>query len=194
MEKMKISLSSITENGIEIDTSISGADLCPEGDNKLPLGDVAVCGHLFRVDDEYLFKGHIAGDYIHACDRCLEETQQSFRQEIFWSFEQGILKNPLEELADEDNESEDSVELDQARIFEGDEIDLAPHVWEEIVLSAPGKFLCRDDCAGLCAICGVNLNIKTCTCSDISEDIEEIRGLAALGDMFPDLKTDNSED
>lgn len=40
----------------------------------------------------------------------------------------------------------------------------------------PMKFLCREDCKGLCAICGTNLNEKLCNCKN---DIIDER-LAAL--------------
>ena len=79
-------------------------------------------------------------------------------------------------------------------LVEGDEIDMTPHIWEEIFISAPSKFLCKDDCAGLCTTCGINLNNETCACSDKSKDIAENSGFEALGDMFPDLKPDKSED
>jgi uncharacterized protein len=40
-----------------------------------------------------------------------------------------------------------------------DELDL--HAWarDAFALAMPAKLLCRADCAGLCAVCGVNLNI-----------------------------------
>ncbi|MCH8286509.1 DUF177 domain-containing protein [candidate division KSB1 bacterium] len=32
------------------------------------------------------------------------------------------------------------------------------------------KKVCRDTCAGLCAICGVNLNIEQCSCKETNID------------------------
>jgi uncharacterized protein len=42
---------------------------------------------------------------------------------------------------------------------EGDELDL--HAWarDALALALPTSVLCRADCAGLCAICGENLNL-----------------------------------
>lgn len=43
---------------------------------------------------------------------------------------------------------------------ERDELDL--HAWarDALALALPTKLLCRADCAGLCAVCGENLNVS----------------------------------
>ncbi len=41
-------------------------------------------------------------------------------------------------------------------------IDLNPLYWEYLILALPIKRLCREDCKGLCVVCGVNLNETTC--------------------------------
>ncbi len=45
-----------------------------------------------------------------------------------------------------------------------DELDLGPMVREELVLAAPPYLLCREECRGLCAQCGVDLNDGPCGC------------------------------
>ncbi|MCX5757894.1 MAG: DUF177 domain-containing protein [Candidatus Hydrogenedentes bacterium] len=80
---------------------------------------------------------------------------------------------------------------DVIRAFTGDEIDLAPAVWEEVVLAAPTKFLCRPDCAGLCPHCGANWNRGTCNCHE-TEELDR-KGLAGLADLLPKLKPDRLE-
>jgi len=47
---------------------------------------------------------------------------------------------------------------------DGDLIDLAPLVHDAVFLDLPIAPLCRDDCRGLCAECGTDLNEATCTC------------------------------
>ena len=42
-------------------------------------------------------------------------------------------------------------------------------VREQVLLSLPGRTLCREDCKGLCAHCGQNLNVATCNCSKAAE-------------------------
>ena len=37
-------------------------------------------------------------------------------------------------------------------------LDVAAWARDALALSLPEKLLCRDDCAGLCAVCGADLN------------------------------------
>lgn len=48
--------------------------------------------------------------------------------------------------------------------FHGPFIDLSTGIREAIILSQPINYLCKDDCLGLCPVCGINLNVKTCNC------------------------------
>jgi uncharacterized protein len=41
------------------------------------------------------------------------------------------------------------------------------------------KPLCREDCKGLCAQCGTNLNLGSCDCAPVWED-PRLAGLKAL--------------
>ena len=48
--------------------------------------------------------------------------------------------------------------------YEGHEIDLTDAVRACVLLEVPAKVLCREDCRGLCPICGADLNVSPCTC------------------------------
>lgn len=48
------------------------------------------------------------------------------------------------------------------------EIDISDNLREEIVLGYPLTPLCKDDCLGLCAGCGKNLNKEKCSCKSSS--------------------------
>jgi len=43
-------------------------------------------------------------------------------------------------------------------------IDVREAVRETLALLMPMKILCSDACKGLCQVCGVNRNVKTCSC------------------------------
>ena len=57
-----------------------------------------------------------------------------------------------------------SFELDgiDAEPFDGKTIDLDPIIREQLLLALPVTVLCRDDCRGLCAQCGQDLNERDC--------------------------------
>ena len=48
--------------------------------------------------------------------------------------------------------------------YRDDKIDLNEVVREQLYLALPMKPLCREDCKGLCPVCGVNRNRETCAC------------------------------
>ena len=83
-----------------------------------------------------------------ACDRCGKE----------FSREKVVELNSLvaQELEDEEN--------DEILLLEGTELDLDQVVREAFVLAMDTKNLCSDDCKGLCAKCGANLNDGPCGC------------------------------
>jgi uncharacterized protein len=48
-------------------------------------------------------------------------------------------------------------ELDSPYL-EGDDLDLRSWARDSVALELPTQIVCRDDCKGICAICGENLN------------------------------------
>lgn len=44
-------------------------------------------------------------------------------------------------------------------------LDLLPTMQQYAALGIPMSPLCRDECAGMCDSCGLNLNVSTCSCS-----------------------------
>jgi uncharacterized protein len=48
--------------------------------------------------------------------------------------------------------------------YKDDTIDLGEVMRDEFYLALPMKPLCKDDCKGLCPVCGANWNRETCGC------------------------------
>ena len=88
-------------------------------------------------------------DYSRCCDRCGEPFCRREQK----SFEHGL----AQELADEGND--DYIETPDFTV-ELDDI-----VISDILLDLPQKNLCKEDCKGLCPVCGQNLNSGSCNCS-----------------------------
>ncbi len=107
-------------------------------------GEVKVSGILKYIGEGYLAKGDIEVNKKFTCDRCLKETE---------SFE----KIPFEEKFT-------SYETDDSTLFTGDEIDLGEAVRDNILANEPIQKLCKEDCKGLCLICGHDLNEGDCGC------------------------------
>jgi uncharacterized protein len=59
---------------------------------------------------------------------------------------------------------------DDAYRVTGTEIDLEPMLRDSVTLALPLHPLCREDCAGLCARCGKDLNEGACECVEDTTD------------------------
>ena len=59
-------------------------------------------------------------------------------------------------------------------------LDVDKLISDEIVVALPTKVLCREDCRGLCSVCGQNLNHGTCDCDRHTGDPR----MAAIQDIF----------
>jgi uncharacterized protein len=77
-------------------------------------------------------------------------------------------KLTADEEADEmsEGDSDDAEEVVGIAEYRDDKIDLTEVVREQLYLALPMKPLCREDCKGLCPVCGVNRNRETCTCQE----------------------------
>ena len=66
-------------------------------------------------------------------------------------------------LADHLDNEVDEESLDII-LLEGNELDLDDALTTAFILDMDSKVLCQEDCKGICAGCGVNLNYGTCKC------------------------------
>lgn len=57
-----------------------------------------------------------------------------------------------------------SFNISRAYLLEDKVIDVGDELRQVVVLNLPAKPLCKETCAGLCPVCGKNLNISQCTC------------------------------
>ena len=129
--------------------------------------------HVFPADNGWLVRGTLQGRIIVPCSRCAEDAVVP----IDAHFEN------FEAISDQDENAFPPVdnETDACVVWEGNVpmLDLAAVCWEEFVLALPVTPLCREDCKGLCATCGANLNEESCTCKNEVDDprMAKLRGL-----------------
>jgi uncharacterized protein len=67
----------------------------------------------------------------------------------------------------------------------GEVLETEPILLEQLQLNIPMKPLCRPDCAGLCPVCGADLNLGACACPERAGD-PRLAALAALRDRMND--------
>lgn len=57
-----------------------------------------------------------------------------------------------------------------AIIFDGDEADIDSELQQSVFMALPIRSVCRDDCQGLCPLCGQDKNIRSCDCQEDKMD------------------------
>lgn len=93
-----------------------------------------------------------------ACGRCVEP----FRLPVDVAFD--LDYRPRTENTGEGERELEEDDLNTA-YYDGDVIDLRQLMTEQFHLALPMKPLCRENCLGLCARCGANLNAEICSCA-----------------------------
>ena len=91
----------------------------------------------------------IACTQLFTCDRCLKELVREFSYD-----EEHLVVRALE---NEDME-------DRYIVARGESIDIAEIAVTDLLLRLPSKTLCREDCKGLCPVCGCDRNVTDCGC------------------------------
>lgn len=108
----------------------------------------------------------MSAEYRAQCARCLKEVSGIFNH----SLEKTVApKNLLGDI--------DEYRLDDYAIIENGFLDMDKHLLEELEVEFPIRFLCSDDCRGLCSRCGKNLNEGECDCTagEIDPRLEPLR-------------------
>lgn len=114
---------------------------------------------IIQVDIE----GEITGGIEIDCTRCLLPVKQ--RLEI--RFKVGYLS--VENYTKEAEAHINTEDLEIA-IYEDEQINLEELVREQIILSLPTQFFCKEGCKGLCQKCGANKNLQDCNCQEKEVD------------------------
>jgi uncharacterized protein len=71
---------------------------------------------------------------------------------------------PVTAQADKSGETELLARDLDFSFYQNERIELDELVLEQLELSLPIRILCQEDCKGLCAQCGTNLNVESCDC------------------------------
>ena len=124
-----------------------------------------------RENKRLLIQGDVDLRVSIPCSRCLEEVPT----DIHFSIDKDI---KLEDSVVHDEDVEDNDYLI------GFNLDIDRLIYGEILVNWPMKVLCRDDCKGICKVCGMNLNKGECNCQRTELDPR----MAAIQDVFNKFK------
>ena len=151
---MKVDLSSVIK--------VTGAEVKINGD--VGFADAEFLGEIYRFDEPLKVTGRIynngqsltleadvKGRMRTECSRCLDELETDIEFEVY---------ELLSQRDETDTESEDII------LFDGCDIELDDIIADHFLMNISGRYLCSDDCKGLCPVCGQNLNKGKCDCDN----------------------------
>lgn len=114
-------------------------------------------------------------EFALECSRCVERCGFG----VVASRQIEYLQNPTPEALE--------AELDGWFVtqFDGETVELDEDVRQMLILAMPMKFVCSEDCRGLCLRCGKNLNTGACSCPPSSGGTAVDNPFrSALNDLF----------
>ena len=145
--------------------------------------------------------GSIEGHVRVACGRCVGPADVEFAERLQVTFlpKHEMERNVAAAEADKADKAEkadkkkkdagagapdddEGVQLEEEDLdlypYVGEAIDLEPLVREQVIRAVPYAPLCKEDCKGLCAQCGADLNQGPCRCEKpIDPRFEALKGL-----------------
>ena len=124
-----------------------------------------------RENKRLIIRGDVDLDASIPCSRCLEEVPTN----IHFSIDKE-LKIENGAIVDE--------EVEETDYLIGLNLDIDRLIYGEILVNWPMKVLCREDCKGICKVCGADLNEGECDCDRTELDPR----MSVIRDIFNNFK------
>ena len=133
---MKVRLSDVTEKGLTLSEKLDPAGMKLNTPELTFTTPPVVTAAFQKERDALMVQVEAMGNVELTCGRCLELCRQPYDERFHLGYE---VKDQL---------------------F----VDVTDDIRQEILLSYPVLFICKEECLGLCPGCGKNLNEGPCNC------------------------------
>jgi uncharacterized protein len=142
------------------------------GQEVVQQGGLKATGHAELIEEDHGGKnrvkdirvvGGFEGKVELRCARCLEPVPTRVKEDF------DLLYRPLRSGKQGEEISINEAET-EIGFYQGNGLELADVIKEQVLLSLPVKPLCKEDCSGLCPQCGQNLNQGSCDCTQARSD------------------------
>ncbi len=154
---LTVNVATISEgqSRFEADVSVDDADLEQSPEFNHP---IHILHDFNKVGDDVFIKTKLTTKVDLTCDVCLDEFKLD-------------LDETVDIILTKDSDLVERGEEDVYLITDSTtQVDITDSVRQSLLLSIPFKKVCRDECQGLCPICGINLNYEKCSC--VTEKID----------------------
>ena len=116
---------------------------------------ISVEGSISNNGKSLIFRAECEGTLETSCARCLKDIEAK----VTFPVDENLVR-----AEDSENADEDSI------LFEGNTVEIDEIILNSFLMNVPSRFLCKEDCKGLCAKCGADLNEGDCGCDNESID------------------------
>ncbi|HKQ34692.1 MAG TPA: DUF177 domain-containing protein [Nitrospiraceae bacterium] len=172
MELLRPLLTEITADGLSLVGEVTAEELGLTEDDAVLTGPLAVSLDLTNIEGLVAVTGVLEGTILRECVRCLNKYEDPLAFSVRAAFipepkpaprhpKRVDTRKTRAEVVEVDLEEEP----DDQYHYQGNQLELASMLREHVILSAPMQPLCSEDCLGLCAQCGKNLNEGPCQCT-----------------------------
>ncbi|MCS6303322.1 MAG: DUF177 domain-containing protein [Nitrospira sp.] len=174
MDVLTPKIADITAEGLSLSGDLTGEELgLTDGDVAIR-GTLAVGLDLRAIERTIYVTGVVEGTAIRQCVRCLKDFADPLAFSLRVAYEReakspnAVAKrdDPRKKKSAGPPEGEAEEQNDDLYYFTGDHLELAPMLREQLILAAPMHPLCSEECRGLCARCGKDLNEGPCRCGE----------------------------
>lgn len=120
--------------------------------DPIRFADIQVKGVMVGAEERVNVRADVAATLLSRCVRCLGPVEMPIRAQIDAVFARAM--------------DPDDPDL---YVFEASTIELTDPVRDALILELPIRILCREDCKGLCPVCGADRNAVSCACQEGGE-------------------------
>jgi len=176
-----------TNQQYQLEGTIKKKDFEDFLDTEQPLTDLFYVISVFKAKDEIFVSGTVECQIEDLCYRCLKSTNDSIKGTIEATYIYGNENDTI----NKENELES---LENVIYYVGSEIDLFDRVIEALITAIPQRFLCNENCKGLCPFCGEDLNENpnhTCEPAEMFEEESAFSKLSSLKDSLNNDQKNN---
>ncbi len=171
MALCNIRVSAIPETGTQLQWGVQAEELGLDLSDVQARGELCLDATIQPVGDELHVSGVLSGTVLRQCVRCLAEYEDRCEVPfaVVYRAQKEPPSSPARRLGPAGGESSDDVAVlmeGECYPYTGDQIDLGPMLREQIILGMPLQPLCREDCQGLCPVCGQDRNRRPCGCAE----------------------------
>jgi len=159
-----IDIEDLSQETIQVQHEYESGELALEYEDASLSRPVNTAFNLSHQDRKLHVDGVVEAGIRYKCSRCLKE----FERPLVANFAVVYLPQPTGMKVDE----EIALKYEEMDIgfYDGIRLDVDQMVLEQIELSMEMRFICQEECKGLCWRCGADLNEGLCSCKEEKAD------------------------